>query len=107
MGFHVSLSQSFKEEPIMNTARNTALVALTVALSGFLPEALAAKRLPIAIQDGVKFQGDLYVPNKAKGPLPLVVVVHEWWGKTDYPQMRGKKIADELGYAALVVDLYG
>ena len=37
----------------------------------------------------------------------MVVVVHEWWGKNNYPEMRAKKIADELGYAALAVDLYG
>jgi dienelactone hydrolase len=68
----------------------------------------AAKPLVVTVKDGTTtFYGDLYLPKKAKNNLPLVVVIHEWWGKTDYPQMRAKKIADEFGYAALAVDLYG
>jgi dienelactone hydrolase len=58
-------------------------------------------------QDGRMFQGDLYLPKNAKGPLPLVVVVHEWWSKSKHPITQAKRIADEIGYAALAVDLYG
>ena len=64
--------------------------------------------LQVTIEDGGKnFLGDLYLPAKNSKKVPLVIVIHEWWGKNEYPGMRGKKIADELGYAALVVDLYG
>jgi dienelactone hydrolase len=70
--------------------------------------AFGASTVPVNVKDGDKtYLGTLYIPTKAKGPLPMVVVVHEWWGKTDYPDMRAKRIADELGYAALAVDLYG
>jgi dienelactone hydrolase len=58
-------------------------------------------------QDGKTFQGDLYLPRNAKGPSPLVIVVHAWWGKSRHPIERAKRIADDLGYAALAVDLYG
>ena len=69
---------------------------------------VAATSTPVAFKEGGKtFQGDLYLPKNAKGPLPLVVVVHEWWGKSTHPIAQAKRIADELGYAALAVDLYG
>ncbi len=64
--------------------------------------------LQLNIQDaGREYRGTLFFPKKSDGPLPLVVVVHEWWGKTEYPVLRAKKISQELGYAALVVDLFG
>ena len=47
----------------------------------------------------------VYDANK-EGKRPIVLVVHEWWGLTDYPRMRAKKLA-ELGYLAMAVDLYG
>lgn len=39
-------------------------------------------------------------------PRPGVLVVHEWWGLTDYPKRRARDLA-ELGYEALAVDMYG
>lgn len=35
-----------------------------------------------------------------------VIVVHEWWGVNDYVRGRAKQLND-LGYQALVVDMYG
>ncbi|NKC17157.1 MAG: prolyl oligopeptidase family serine peptidase [Gammaproteobacteria bacterium] len=40
------------------------------------------------------------------GARPGVLVVHEWWGLTDYLQRRAQMLA-ELGYTALAVDMYG
>ena len=37
---------------------------------------------------------------------PAVLVVHEWWGQTDYPRKRAEMLA-ELGYVAMAVDMYG
>lgn len=42
--------------------------------------------------------------NSAK--KPIVLVVHEWWGLTDYPRMRAQQLA-QLGYLAMAVDMYG
>ena len=45
--------------------------------------------------------------NAAKqGPRPGVLVVHEWWGHTDYVRKRARMLAD-LGYTALALDMYG
>ena len=87
----------------MKTSIITLLLFLSVSAG-----AMAAQSRPVDVKEGaVTYRGELILPDNAKKDLPLVVVVQEWWGKTDYPLMRGKKIADEFGYAALVVDLYG
>jgi len=41
-----------------------------------------------------------------KGKRPAVLVVHEWWGLTDYPKMRAIQLA-KLGYIAMAVDMFG
>ena len=46
-----------------------------------------------------------YDDNK-KGKRPIVLIVPEWWGLTDYPKSRAKQLAG-LGYFALAIDLYG
>lgn len=46
-----------------------------------------------------------YDANK-EGKRPAVLVVHEWWGLTDYPRSRAKQLAG-LGYIAMAVDMYG
>jgi len=56
--------------------------------------------------DTVKMIGYVAYDANKQGRRPVVLVVHEWWGLTDYPRMRAKKLA-ELGYLALAVDLYG
>jgi dienelactone hydrolase len=81
---------------------------LGALLLSFSASAASPGPIPVTIQDGKQsFKGDLYLPNAVEGSIPLVVVIHEWWGKTEYPKMRARKIADELGFAALAVDLYG
>ncbi len=49
--------------------------------------------------------GYLAMPKEAKD-RPAVLVVHEWWGQTDYPRKRAEMLA-ELGYVAFAVDMYG
>ena len=46
-----------------------------------------------------------YVPNE-KQKLPVVLIVPEWWGYGEYVKMRARKLA-ELGYFAMVVDMFG
>lgn len=48
----------------------------------------------------VAYQGD------ADQVKPVVMVLPEWWGVTDYTKNRARKLA-ELGYFAMVVDYYG
>lgn len=40
------------------------------------------------------------------GKKPIVLVVPEWWGVTDFTRNKAKQLAQE-GYFALVVDMYG
>jgi carboxymethylenebutenolidase len=49
-------------------------------------------------------QAVLYTPA-GKGPFPAIIVIHEWWGLTDWVKDQAAKLADE-GYVALAVDLY-
>jgi dienelactone hydrolase len=42
----------------------------------------------------------------AKGPLPGILVVHEWWGLNDYIRGRAVQLA-RLGYVAFALDMYG
>ena len=52
------------------------------------------------------YNGFVAYNENMKGKRPAVLVVHEWWGLTDYPKMRARKLA-ELGYIAMAVDLFG
>ena len=56
--------------------------------------------------DGVTMKGFAAYDSTKKGPLPVVLIVHEWWGLTDYPKERAKQLA-ALGYFAFAVDMYG
>lgn len=48
----------------------------------------------------------LSLPQDAKGPVPGILVIHEWWGLNEHVQHWADRLAAE-GYAALAVDLYG
>lgn len=54
----------------------------------------------------ISMKGFLAWDGDVSGKRPGVLVVHEWWGLTDYPIHRAEMLA-ELGYTALAVDLYG
>jgi carboxymethylenebutenolidase len=60
---------------------------------------------PVRYQSGPDtVRGVLYVPD-AKGKLPGVVVIHEWYGLNDWVKESAQKIA-ERGYVTLAIDLY-
>jgi len=48
----------------------------------------------------------LSLPPEASGPVPGVVVIHEWWGLNEHIKHWADRLA-ALGYAALAPDLYG
>lgn len=61
----------------------------------------------VTYSDGtVTCKGYLVYDASAKGALPGVLVVHEWWGLNTYAKHRAEMLA-ELGYVALAVDMYG
>jgi dienelactone hydrolase len=55
---------------------------------------------------GATLKGHLAVDEGRPGRRPGVLVVHEWWGLTDYMRRRARMLA-ELGYTALAADMYG
>lgn len=52
------------------------------------------------------FKGYIAYDENLIGKRPAVLIVHEWWGLTDYPKMRARQLA-ALGYIAMAVDMYG
>lgn len=56
--------------------------------------------------DGKTFKGYVVYDSSENDKRPAVLVVHEWWGLTDYPRSRARQLA-ELGYIAMAVDMYG
>ena len=67
----------------------------------------AIKEEPVTYNVGGKnYNGYVTYDSNQAGKRPGVLVVHEWWGLTDYPRMRAKELAG-LGYIAMAVDMYG
>lgn len=65
------------------------------------------KEEPVTYTAGnVTLKGFVAYDEKKQGPRPVILVVPEWWGLTDYPRMRAKMLA-EMGYLAMAVDMYG
>ena len=56
--------------------------------------------------DTNQFTGYVVFDSNQVGKRPAVLIVHEWWGLTDYPRKRAKQLA-EMGYIAMAVDMYG
>jgi carboxymethylenebutenolidase len=96
------LSPHLPFEALMKFLRTCAVLAFAVLL---------ATRTVHAAPETVTFKsGDetvkalLYLPAGA-GPHPAIVLVHEWWGVTDWVKAQAQDFADH-GYVALVPDLY-
>ena len=67
---------------------------------------VTAEEVTYGTLDGKPLRGYLARPADAEGPLPAVLVIHEWWGLNDNVRMMARRLAGE-GYAALAVDMYG
>lgn len=53
-----------------------------------------------------EFKGFIAYDQNITGKRPAVLVVHEWWGLTDYTKTRAIQLA-KLGYIAFAVDMFG
>jgi len=90
---------------------STYLILLTMAVlsSGFGEKTTSSKIKEENISytvGGTVYKGFIAYDENAKGKRPAVLVVHEWWGLTDYPKMRARELA-KLGYIAFAVDMFG
>ncbi|MGD8785379.1 MAG: dienelactone hydrolase family protein [Thioalkalispiraceae bacterium] len=56
--------------------------------------------------DGKEFKGYLAYDEAIKGKRPGVLVVHEWWGHTEFARERARALA-RMGYVAFSLDMYG
>lgn len=56
--------------------------------------------------DGVTMKGFVAYDGSTKKKRPVILIVHEWWGLTDYTKDRAKQLA-ALGYLAIAVDMFG
>jgi dienelactone hydrolase len=67
----------------------------------------AIKTESITYQDGdTTLEGYLAYDDAIQGKRPGVLIVHEWWGLTEYPKQRATMLA-KLGYVAFALDMYG
>jgi dienelactone hydrolase len=82
---------------------------LLLVLALVIPASAFAKVVGKAVEykaGNVTLKGYLAYDTAIKGKRPGVIVVHEWWGLTDYPKKRAEMLA-KLGYVALAADMYG
>lgn len=56
--------------------------------------------------DGVTMMGFVAYNDDTSTAKPVVLILPEWWGISDYTRGRAKQLA-ELGYLAFAVDMYG
>ena len=83
-------SKKSKEESSETSAKTTAVKSENVDYSG----------------DGVTMKGFVAFDSSNTNLKPVVLIVPEWWGISDYTRGRAKQLA-ELGYLAFAVDFYG
>lgn len=78
------------------------------ALAALTGSSLAAVQTAIVeYTDGdTKLEGFVAYDDAKTGPLPGVLVIHDWTGLGDYVKKRATMLA-ELGYIAFAADVYG
>jgi carboxymethylenebutenolidase len=81
----------------------TALLCLLILSLAFSAAAATSKTISYKSGDET-VQGILYIPT-GKGPFPAIIVIHEWWGLSDWVKEQASKLSDQ-GYVTLAVDLY-
>lgn len=66
----------------------------------------AIKEETVTYEAGGKTMRGFMAYQEGTAKRPAVIVVHEWWGLTEYPKMRARELA-KLGYVAFAVDMFG
>jgi len=86
------------------------ITAGLLAVASLLPVALslradAPKTEMVQFPVGQGTAGGFLAAPEKPGRYPGLVVIHEWWGLTDWVKEQTQKFAEQ-GYVALAVDLY-
>jgi carboxymethylenebutenolidase len=90
--------------------KNTLRAALAIVAIGLLTVLLtvradAPKTETVSFPNGAGTVGGFLATPDKPGRYPALVVVHEWWGLTDWVKGQTQKLAEQ-GYIALAPDLY-
>ncbi len=80
------------------------LCALILGCAPKKPE-VTEKAIEYKVNDTV-MKGYIAYDANIKGKRPGILVIHEWWGQSEFTKERAKALA-KLGYTALAVDMYG
>lgn len=83
----------------------SAILAMALMLPALALGEVVGKTVEYEAGD-VTLKGYLAYDNSIKDKRPGIIVVHEWWGLTDYPRKRADMLA-KLGYVAFAADMYG
>ncbi len=76
-------------------------------LLGSVTNAMAVKGEELIYKaDGVVLKGYIAYDDAVAGKRPGVLVVHDWWGPSEFVRERARELA-KLGYTGLAVDMYG
>ncbi len=54
----------------------------------------------------VVLEGYFAWDDSREGPMPGVLLIHEWWGHNEFVRQKAREIA-ALGYVAFALDMYG
>lgn len=90
--------------------KNTFRAALAVVAIGLLTAIVTVradtpKTETVSFPNGTGTVSGFLATPAAPGRYPALVVIHEWWGLTDWVKEQTQKLAEQ-GYIALAVDLY-
>jgi len=80
------------------------LLGLVIAV-GVMARAAGVKTETVEFKSGDDTISAFLAEPAAPGKYPGLVVIHEWWGLSDWVKEQAEKFA-EHGYVALAVDLY-
>jgi dienelactone hydrolase len=81
------------------------VISFIIAGSAIVQAEIKGKTVEYSVNN-VTLNGYLAFDDANKEKRPAILVVHEWWGITDYPKKRADMLAS-LGYVAFAVDMYG
>jgi dienelactone hydrolase len=81
-------------------------ILMLILLGSFITHAEIIGTVVEYTANNVALKGYIAYDNSLKEKRPAIIVVHEWWGVTDYPKKRAEMLAS-LGYVAFAVDMYG
>ncbi|MDQ0313822.1 dienelactone hydrolase family protein [Amorphus orientalis] len=88
------------------TLFTTATAALALAAFGGPAAADIVTQTVTYDVDGTTYEGYFAINDGIQGDQPVVLIVHDWDGLTDYEKRRAEMLA-EYGVAAFAVDVYG